>query len=402
MKHNPIILMTLLLGLTLFGCKKQEQEILTPKIKNDKVETSATTATFTWTVDWPGKLISVVEVSENEDMSHSQIYGSETETDNHNFTVTVTDLKVATKYYYRYLVWNRYYEEDKFVMDVKRIPVLGALNSLFSISTTSQIRFSKGNLQYIGSASQPYWKFADNQWECMGTTTGQNSDRSDVDRDLFGWGTSGWNNGNTYYRPYDTDGANNLYDPYYGPPRAYGLMGEYANSDWGIYNSVVNGGEQAGLWRTLTQEEWDYLYSTREASTLNGIENARYVEAKVNDVQGAILFPDYYNHPTDVAMPVGINNRNSQGGWYSNTYSKEEWIRMEKEGAVFLPAAGQRHGVFVKDINEIGAYWASSCHYSAYLQDMCVGSFGFYSSSHSGYTGSPSVGSSVRLVFDVN
>ena len=72
MKHNPIILMTLLLGLTLFGCKKYEPEKLTPKITEDKVETTGTTATFTWTVDWPGKLISMVEVSENEDMSHSQ------------------------------------------------------------------------------------------------------------------------------------------------------------------------------------------------------------------------------------------------------------------------------------------------------------------------------------------
>lgn len=119
MKHNPIILMTLLLGLTLFGCKKQEQETLTPKIKNDKVETTATTATFTWTVDWPGKLISVVELSENEDMSNSQYYGSEAETDNHDFTVTASDLKVSTKYYYRHVVWNHFYSDNKFVMEGK-------------------------------------------------------------------------------------------------------------------------------------------------------------------------------------------------------------------------------------------------------------------------------------------
>jgi len=53
-------------------------------------------------VDWPGKIISVVEVSENEDMSNSRYYGSEEETENHNFTVTVEDLKEVTKYYYRF------------------------------------------------------------------------------------------------------------------------------------------------------------------------------------------------------------------------------------------------------------------------------------------------------------
>ena len=38
----------------------------------------------------------------------------------------------------------------------------------------------------------------------VGTTTGQNSTNENVDRDLFGWGTSGWPNGNVYYQPYDT------------------------------------------------------------------------------------------------------------------------------------------------------------------------------------------------------
>ena len=121
MKHNYLLLTAIafVLSLDFAGCKKQEQEALTPKITNDKVETTATTATFTWTVDWPGKLISVVEVSKNEDMSHSQFYGSEDETENHNFTVTVTGLEVGTKYYYRYVVWNHFYVDNKFVMEVK-------------------------------------------------------------------------------------------------------------------------------------------------------------------------------------------------------------------------------------------------------------------------------------------
>ena len=73
------------------------------------------------------------------------------------------------------------------------VPV-GAISGKFTINANGdQVYFSQGNLQYIGSAATPYWKFADNQWDYLGTTTGQNSSNQNVDRDLFGWGASGWN-----------------------------------------------------------------------------------------------------------------------------------------------------------------------------------------------------------------
>lgn len=46
------------------------------------------------------------------------------------------------------------------------IPI-GAINGLFSVSATKKVYFSKGNLQYIGSASTPYWKFAEHQWDYL-------------------------------------------------------------------------------------------------------------------------------------------------------------------------------------------------------------------------------------------
>ena len=61
----------------------------------------------------------------------------------------------------------------------------GAINGKFTINEDGdQVYFSQGNLQYIGSASTPYWKFAENQWDCLGTTTGQNSSNQNADRDL--------------------------------------------------------------------------------------------------------------------------------------------------------------------------------------------------------------------------
>lgn len=121
MKRNYLVLMVigLVFGLTFFGCKKDPQETLTPKITDDNVEVTATTATFTWTVDWPGKKISVVEVSENEDMSQAVRFGSEEELNKNTFLVTATDLKPATKYYYHFLVWNHSYVGNEFVLETK-------------------------------------------------------------------------------------------------------------------------------------------------------------------------------------------------------------------------------------------------------------------------------------------
>ena len=35
------------------------------------------------------------------------------------------------------------------------------------------------------------------------------------------------------------------------------------NYDWGVNNAISNGGNEAGLWRTLTIEEWKYLMESR-------------------------------------------------------------------------------------------------------------------------------------------
>ena len=372
MKHTPIILMTLLLGLTLFGCKKQEQEILTPKITNDKVETTFTTATFTWTVDWPGKLISVVEVSENEDMSNSQFYGSEEETDKKEFSVAVDDLKLATKFYYRYWVWNRNFVDNKFEFEVKKYLVY---SSEFSVSETNKVYFSKGNLQY--QASTHTWRFAANPWDVVGgkgygddiTGNVEGSSNSSISSsysgwiDLFGWGTSGWDNGNHYYHPWNYQ----LYseqDPAVGAPVGYGygptdgilytydLTENYANADWGVYNAISNGGNKARLWRTLTKDEWVYLLDARR--TVSGV---RFARAKVNNVSGLILLPDDWNADT-----YNLDYTNTYNSYFScNIISASQWITLETAGAVFLPAAGTRFKTICNGIQyDEGYYWTAT------------------------------------------
>jgi hypothetical protein len=235
----------------------------------------------------------------------------------------------------------------------------GAISGLFTINDNNdQVYFSQGNLQYIGSASTPYWKFADNQWEVLGDN-GQGSDSQIVDRDLFGWGTSGYNHGAVCYQPWSTSQTSSDYYAY--GQQNYNLYNQTGQADWG-YNAISNGGNTTNTWRTLTGEnngEWKYVFDIRSASTVNGVANARYAKAKVADVYGVILFPDIYLHPDGVTQPMGINQSDNTG-WNGNDYSATDFLLMQNAGAVFLPAAGYRSGIWVENAGSYGNYCSAS------------------------------------------
>lgn len=250
----------------------------------------------------------------------------------------------------------------------------------FSVSATKKVFFSKGNLQY--QASTGTWRFAENQYDAIGNNAGNNnftetrSTQSDW-IDLFGWGTSGWNNNNTRYMPYDYEGTktNNAYG--YGPRYnttnswtwAYdkSLVDEYDKADWGVYNSIINGGTG---WRTLTggisdDSEWKYLIETRQASMVAGVENARFFKTKVNNINGLVILPDVYAHPTGVTNPTNINVATNII-WTNITlnYSLDDWAKMEEAGAIFLPCTGYRsyssnNPTYTADY---GCYWSSTVY----------------------------------------
>lgn len=239
----------------------------------------------------------------------------------------------------------------------KMIPK-GAIDGLFTINANGQqVYFSLGNLQYIGSAATPYWKFAEYQWSYIGASAGQNSNSTTADRDLFGWGTSGYNHGAVQYQPWS---ITQTYSQYYAYGNAsYNLYDGDGKADWG-YNAIVNGGNKENNgWRTMTKDEWRYVFLTRAASTVNGTANARYAKAKVSGVRGVIIFPDVYTHPDGVVQPVGINVTGDTG-WEGNNFISTDFALMEANGAVFLPAAGYRVAAGISYPNEVGCYYASS------------------------------------------
>lgn len=206
----------------------------------------------------------------------------------------------------------------------------GAINGLFSISETQQVCFSKGNLQYIGSATIPYWRFAEQQWEYLGDN-GQGSSTTNIDRDLFCWGT----------------GDN--------PTSQATASLEYC--EWG--NNPISNGGTTGKWRTLAADEWDYIFNWR-----GGESGLRYAKAKLDRTNGVVLLPDGWD-----GSIYHLNSINLEKEPYtSNFISLNDWVNtLEPNGVVFLPAAGYRGGFVFFDVGTVGSYWSSSpCLVGAY------------------------------------
>ena len=301
------------------------------------------------------------------------------------FVVNLTNLTGKTTYYARAYATN---EAGTAYGDQVSFTTLqeGIVNSKakFTINAAGdQVYFSKGNLQYIGSAATPYWKFAENQWDYLGNN-GQGSSSQTADRDLFGWGTSGYNHGAAAYQPWAISTSNINY-------RAYGsssanLYDQTGRADWG-YNAIANGGnhENSG-WRTLTINEWDYILNSRD----NAVSMKGY--GTVNSVNGMILLPD------DWTLPEGLNFTTGEGGWY-NIYSGEQWAQMESNGAVFLPAGGYRHQTSFHYVGTGGRYYSSSRGNgddSVYRVTFTDGA----PTAGYGYSSGPHYGVSVRLVLN--
>lgn len=213
----------------------------------------------------------------------------------------------------------------------------------------SVIRFSKGNLQYLGTGTSgtetPKWRFADNQWDYMGDgptsgtanqgnvaidgysayNTGSNNEAAA--RDLFGWGT--WGSGKT---PFNTSTDNNDY-----------TWSTDFQGTLGVHND----------WRTLSNTEWQYLFESRtDAASKFGL-------ATVGGNTGIIILPDNFTDPM-TNNGSGAFVPQATTGWTANVYTAgTKWDDMEAAGAVFLPAAGCRKATDVKQVGERGRYWSS-------------------------------------------
>ena len=222
------------------------------------------------------------------------------------------------------------------VYPIGGVPVMkenGNLPGKFSVSSTKQVRFASGNLQYQWYYGD--WSFAEHQWDVIGA---DNANITDLNYqgyiDLFGWGTSGYND--KFPQTATTVSSD------YGP-----ATGDIAGTpyDWG---SVTESMDLDTTWRTLTADEWDYLLNTRDnAANLRSI-------ATVNGQKGLVVLPDNWNFSQttlelepDFYGDIIIDARKWECWW-------------EMAGAIFLPCTGYRTGTTVKNVSTEANYWTST------------------------------------------
>ncbi len=232
----------------------------------------------------------------------------------------------------------------------------------FSVAADKQVIIAQGNLQYTQSTKS--WAFAEYQYDTLGTKniTSNGTTATLADKiDLFGWGTGK------------------------APTKISEKYADYTTfTDWGT-NTI--GKDAANTWRTPSNDEWEYLFQTREnAANLYGY-------ATVNGTTGAVLLPDDWTKPADV--PFTAAGGMTTIDYTVNTYTLAQWAKMEATGAVFLPATAARFGKAILDWG--GYYWSSSVKQAATTAYY----LGVTASTISTSAETICIGLAVRLVQDV-
>jgi len=283
-------------------------------------------------------------------------------------------------------------------------------HSLFTVArnqstgeSTKQIRFAQSNLAYYGKEQNNKWRLMQYPWSTI-ETNGDFVPAADSTFSLFGWATSGFEGCNPWKSDYGAAA-----DSTYGPSQ---LTEDYQSWttkdvkwDWGRNNQIYDkDGNTAltGTWHVPSLDEWNYIMdlgADRRAKVINGksyvhTENlgtsqTTYIEhAIVANINGIIFLPDYYIHPSGIDV--------------SSNISSENWEKMQKAGAIFLPEAGYRIKNQVAMLNSVGWYWTSNNgHGSEAFRTKCATAINVIQLNEKEEL-SRSDGCSVRLVQDVN
>lgn len=304
----------------------------------------------------------------------------------YTYTVSLTDLKSDAEYHTAYKIIS---ENNQIIRlsgkSFRTTPPFtenftyqeGAIHGAIKVSDTKYVAFSKGNLRY--NAATNIWSFAANQYDFVGEANKNVSATYNGDIDLFMHGTSG----------YDS-----YYAPYYSYMHHYG--GDITNTeyDWGVFNKINNGGNQVGLWRTLSQEEWEYLISHNIVA-----------KAQIGSTKGMIILPDHFEYPDGIGTIV------TDATYSKNYFNESDWVRMEDNGAVFLPVAGNRgeddNGVIYWN-KDGGHYWSTtgelSENWALGITDKGIFVSAYFNNEFNGYSSDDNTyyAYSVRLVCDLN
>lgn len=207
--------------------------------------------------------------------------------------------------------------------------VNGALPGVFYVSETKSIHFSQGNLQYNPKKSE--WRFAEQQTiYTMNESYSNITTTTDAWYCKFCWGQSGYNGNSITGNGYPSS----MFD-------LNSIAG--TNYDWGIYNPISNGGNQAGLWFCLSSDEWNYLFL-----------HCMHAYGKVGSTNGLFLLPNDFVCPENIPLVIADGENispSSENSMYTNfafngkkendnSFTITQLLWLESAGAVFLPFDG--------------------------------------------------------------
>lgn len=134
-------------------------------------------------------------------------------------------------------------------------------------------------------------------------------------------------------------------------------------------------GEDQTDWRTLSKDEWGYLFGMELSSVFYAPKDdhpraGKFGLATVNSRTGLVLLPDSWNLPSGCSFTAtaldGDCNVTDGEGFALNTYTLDQWSLMESAGAVFLPAAGYNDESYIGSVGVEGRYWSSSAYNNSY------------------------------------
>ena len=193
-----------------------------------------------------------------------------------------------------------------------------ALPGVFSVSDTKKVHFSRGNLWFgkVGDITGLKRNFEAEQYSISSSW-----DANHVSN--FYWSKTA---SVAYAESYEESGTS-----------ASDVLFTNATETTAKTDFEVNG--QKNVWRTLSHDEWKYLF-----------ENHTYKYVSVNGKSGIVIAPDGFS------------------GTIADSYDATAWATAESNGFVFLPNTGYRDNN--KDFWETGIsciYWTSTA--SGYTED---------------------------------
>ena len=319
----------------------------------------------------------------------------------------------------------------------------GGTLTQFSVSANKKVYFSRGNLKadFTSGGYAEGWSFHDTQFgEVAGPT--QNLDNPN-DKYYYVHQQSGSNTNN----PSAPNGIIFINHQDYGDRFTWGYFSsitlattEYVQSaedlsktaavakDWGCV--FTENSSEGGNWRTLSANEWIYLFNGATTGTSNAVRgDKRFLRVRIRNFYinpintsyneecwGVFVFPDNYQG-SNLTGTYTFNSNTLNQIDYSDANGNADVAQMLNDGAVFLPCVGYRYDDRYYDYvcyslgykigAGIGYYWSSThidgtTNYAKALKFVVRG-YGTNSTTGVSIEDLPrNYGYCVRLVWDAN